>query len=538
MYLEHFNLNRPPFAEEPDPDMFFSGAGRGAVFKSLREELQAGKPLIRVTGSEGSGKTMLCRLLCRHLFDDDCEVVYIDNPVGSFDDLLHVVCLDLGMDPSALPDKDMFSELRRLLASRRDEQKKVILIVDEGEKLFLAALERLMRALCEVGEDHVLQVLLVGRPALNVNLDQLTVYCSDVDIKGGYVLEPLTEEETARYLKFRLMAAGLSPDSREEIFTDGAVHKIFESAGGNLRLINILAEEALQTSSTDKSFLVLLDHVAGQDDKPEKKAVSLRVPVSLPDKKVMLLAGGALAVLLLLIFLFSGGGDEKKIKPVSEAEPPVVAAPVTETPELEMVPEPVEQAAEEEVVILEEERPPVPVVQPVLPVEQVVPELQPDGIVELTPAEVKTLPATGDDAAPATVAPKKVSPAVSGPVAAATADSANRSGDQLYRERLRSSAKWLAGAYHNTYTVQLMMLASEQAAPNIKKMLVQDDYFAIKNNLYILRKKTSPPTLFVFYGTYDSMEQARQARNNMPLFLRKHHPYALSISDAMKKTED
>jgi hypothetical protein len=34
------------------------------------------------------------------------------------------------------------------------------------------------------------------------------------------------------------------------------------------------------------------------------------------------------------------------------------------------------------------------------------------------------------------------------------------------------------------------------------------------------------------------MEQARQARNNMPLFLRKHHPYALSINDAMKKTED
>jgi len=62
--------------------------------------------------------------------------------------------------------------------------------------------------------------------------------------------------------------------------------------------------------------------------------------------------------------------------------------------------------------------------------------------------------------------------------------------------------------------------------------------FAIKDNLYILNKKTSPPTLFVFYGTYDSMEQARQARNNMPLFLRKHHPYALSISDAMKKTED
>jgi septal ring-binding cell division protein DamX len=113
-----------------------------------------------------------------------------------------------------------------------------------------------------------------------------------------------------------------------------------------------------------------------------------------------------------------------------------------------------------------------------------------------------------------------------------------RDGEQLYLERLRASAKWLAGTYRNSYTVQLMMLASEQAVPNVKKMLVQDEYFALKDNFYILRKKTSPPTLFVFYGAYDSMEQARQARNNMPLFLRKHHPYALSISDAVKKTED
>lgn len=533
MYLEHFHLNQSPFSEEPDTDIFFPEAGRSEIFKALCDDLRAGKPLIRMIGSEGSGKTMLCRVLLQQLPDTDFEVLYLDNPIGSFDDLLHVVCLDLGMDPSALPDRDMLSELRLLLARRKEQKKKVVLIVDEAEKLFLAALERLMRAICEAGEDHLLYVLLVGRPALDANLDQLTVYCSDVDIKAGYVLEPLTEEETGRYLNFRLMAAGLPSDSRDEIFTDGAVHKIFESARGNLRLINILAEEALQASCTDKSFLVLLDHVVEQDDKPKGKTSKLAASSDLWRNKLLLLGGSGLAVLLLLVLLFTGGGDKDTIKSVSVPELPDAAVPVSESPE------PVPEQAEPlpEVVVAgdgEEEQPPVPAEEPLSSFEQAAPELQTDeGVVDLKPGKMKIMPSPHEEAGP-----ERNRPAVSKPMAVDTADSTSRRGEQLYQERLRASAKWLAGTYHNSYTVQLMMLASEQAADNIKTRLVQDNFFAIKDNLYILSKKTSPPTLFVFYGTYESMEQARQARNNMPLFLRKHHPYALSISNAMKKTED
>ena len=478
-------------------------------------------------------------MLHHRLQGNGLKVIYLDNPVGSFDDLLQVVCRDLGMDPAAAPDRDMISELRRLLAAGKDVQGRVVLIVDEAEKLFLATLERLLRAICDDGEDPVrLQVLLVGRPALNANLDQLTVYCSDVDIKGGYVLEPLTGEETARYLKFRMMAAGLPPDSREEIFTAGAVDKIFEASGGSLCLINILAEEALRNASTDKSFLVLLDHVAvaDQSDKSEKKTISLLIPVALPKKKLLLPAGGALAILL-LVLLFGGGGDEEQGNTGAGVDPPAITAPVPRPPAAPVV----EQA--EPVVVAPADRPaerqpPVAVSEPALSAEQPLVELQPDGIVELEASRVKSLPASSDKIVPVSVGPEQDQPAGAGSVSAGPPAPTGRDGEQLYLERLRASAKWLAGTYRNSYTVQLMMLASEQAVPNVKKMLVQDEYFALKDNFYILRKKTSPPTLFVFYGAYDSMEQARQARNNMPLFLRKHHPYALSISDAVKKTED
>ena len=529
MYLEHFNLNKPPFAEEPDPDVFFPEAGREEIINGLCDDVAAGKPLIKVIGSEGSGKTMLCRRLIVQLDSSSFDTVYIDNPVGSFDDLLHLVCLDLGMDPAAEPDREMLAELRRLLAAKKELGKEVVLLVDEAEKLFLAALERLMRALCDA-EDARLHVVLVGRPALEANLEQLTFYCSDVDIKSGYTLQPLTEKETAGYLHFRLMNAGLPRDSREEIFTHGAVNKIYESAHGNIRLVNILAEEALQTSCMDKSFLVLLDHVDEQGAASPGKSMKRVVPSALLGRKILYVAGGLVAVILLLVFLFSGGGEKKTQDIVSIPDQHVDAVPAPESREL--VPEQIEPPPETTA--------PVPVNEPLPAVveETPSPEQEAPETVELFPDKVKVAPADAQNAEESTVRAEIKAQAPVKPVAAVTAGAGNRNGEQLFQQRIRASAKWLASAYHNRYTVQLMMLASEQAEPNLKKMFVQDDYFAIIDNLYVLTKKTSPPTLFVFYGTYDSMEQARQARNNMPLFLRKHHPYALSINDAMKKTED
>jgi hypothetical protein len=96
----------------------------------------------------------------------------------------------------------------------------------------------------------------------------------------------------------------------------------------------------------------------------------------------------------------------------------------------------------------------------------------------------------------------------------------------------------LAGAYRGGYTIQLMMLVSDQAQASITNSLVQDDYYQLRDQLYVLRKKSKPPTLFVFYGIFDSMEAARETRNNMPVFLRTHHPYPLLISDALKKIEN
>ncbi len=485
MYLEHFHLSHSPFQEEPDPEIFFPGAKREEICQSLILDILSGKPLVKLIGREGSGKTLVGRVIVDRL-PVQYEVVYIDNPIGSFDDLLRIACLDLGMNPIGKHDSINFlHELSDLLEVKRAKNIKTVLIIDEAEKLFLATLERLVRYVSDNQEDLGLTIILSGRPGLDANLEQLSGFNANVDMQAGYYLEALTENETRQYLRFRLHAAGLSREQHGDIFTEGAVAKIFDSAQGNLRMINILAEESLQVSCSEKSFMVLLDHVDSESDVINEAGNKvLEIYELLRNNRLLTAAlAGAVILVLLIGFMLSGNGSKASRDQVSSEKAGKVAT-------------------------------------------------QSSAVTRETGSAVP-VPAAGQQKnltvqfADAPVVP-------SGP----TREGERRDGEKLFRERLGASSSWLAGAYRGGYTIQLMMLASDQAQASITNSLVQDDYYQLRDQLYVVRKKSKPPTLFVFYGIFDSMEAARETRNNMPVFLRTHHPYPLLISDALKKIEN
>jgi len=504
MYLEHFQLHTPPFREDVDPGVFFPEANRETILQGLQQDLKSGKLFVKLIGAEGTGKTLMCKVLQEQVADE-FEVVYLDRPVGSFDDVLRIVCTDLGLQ--AVDEQiDLVEELKKQLQERKARGQKVLLVLDGAENIFLATLERLLRLLCELEALADFTLMLAGRPALDTNLDQLTVYCTGVDIQAGYCLEPMNQEETGRYLIFRLLAAGLDTDKQQDVFTGEAVEKLYAKAEGNPRLTSIFAEEALQKSCSEKSFLVLLDHVDAQEDLAGSEGGVGLLNTIRGKGKLPGIAAGVLLLAFFVFFLFPGKEEPKEnVRPQQDPQPVAVAPPVQGNEVLKSEPEKAQGVV-------------ASVVQE--------PVAQPQPVVSVEAPEKKTLPAVEP------VTPQNREKAQAGK------KNAPRNGEELFEERLRASAGWLAGAYRGEYTIQLMMLASEQAPANVQKILVQDEYFTIKDKLHILRKKTSPPTLFVFYGTFASMDDARQARNQMPIFLRKHHPYALSIADALTKTED
>jgi type II secretory pathway predicted ATPase ExeA/septal ring-binding cell division protein DamX len=106
--------------------------------------------------------------------------------------------------------------------------------------------------------------------------------------------------------------------------------------------------------------------------------------------------------------------------------------------------------------------------------------------------------------------------------------------DKIYARRIVASAKWWV-EQDGRYTIQLMSLKSDQAEKNLKKILQDDKYRAVSNDLYILRKTTAPLSVLVFYGEYKTMKEARSASLGLPVFLKKHQPYAISVAGAVKK---
>lgn len=537
-YLEHFQLSQSPFHQEPDPGIFYPGASRGEVLQFLLDDIQNGQPLIKLTGGEGVGKTLLYLLLVRKLSPETYDVVTLDHPVGSFEDLLGIICLALGYEAQDESAPVRYSDIfRKQLQLRKDRQRKVLLIIDEAEKLFLATLERLVKSICDTDEAAGLQILLVGRLDLDVSLEQLTIYCSNVDIYAGYVLEPLNFEETEEYIQFRMRSVEISSDKYLSPFTDDAVHAIYQGAEGNVSLTNILAEKGLERACSEGVFQVEPDFIgfrpSGRRSPPRLLSRVFRLTSPLNDQfrdsRVCELLKeykwGAVAVALLFVLLLAviWSGDEEEVQTSGTVDQGALEQVIIEERE-------VEQSQVREKTSSSIKKPvKVESVPPEVKAKPVPPEVsgQPEDRVDPRESKLIILQAEGRKkkikAAPPVERPKTVSPA--------------RDGTAIFRERMKASSNWLAWAYRGGYTVQLMRLTSDNAEDNLKQILVEDEYYAARDDLYIL-KGNSPPAFFVFYGMYDTMEQARRARNSMPIFLRRHHPYALSIKAALKKTDE
>ena len=467
MYLKHFQLAQPPFLQEPDPHFLFQDIERETLSRSLLADILQGPPLVKLIGAEGTGKTFLCRLLSDQL-PQEYEVIHIDNPVGAFDDLIRIICLGLGLNLADKKDTiDPVEELFYLLKSSKNKSKKTVLIIDEAEKTFLATLERLIRFSCQNDQDLALTLLLSGRPELQANLQRLTVFYSKVGSGPEYTLEPLNEEQTGHYLRYRLKAA--SPDGEEynDLFTEATVTRIFHASRGNLQIINRLAEKSLQEACSQQASQVLPSHVLPPSGYGVKKKNPLLAAFELLSRHTRVAATALAGIVLLVVLIgFLTGPDKSE-------------------------------------------------------------ELAPSGAADQRDAVAPTAPVSrSEQEATALQIPAEETPQ--------TETDTPRDGEAIFQERLRASAGWVAGAYRGEHTIQLLQLTSAQVEAETAAILVEDAYYEVRDQLYVLRKNTTPPSIHIFYGLYGTMDQAREARNSLPATLRKQHPHPLAIGEALE----
>jgi len=242
LYLEHYGLDEPPFRITPHADFFFDGADRGATLEGLMYAILHDEGIVKVSGEIGSGKTTLCRVLMERL-PAEVETVFLANPSYSRTEILHAIAEELGLPPSNDPAASALRDLQAKLIELYGSGRRVVVMIDEAHAMPEDTLEqvRLLSNL-ESSRHKLLQIVLFGQPELDEALAKTSLRQLKDRITHSFRTRPLATEEVAKYVSFRMRAAGYKGP---EVFTSAAINLIARASSGLTRRINVLCDKSL-----------------------------------------------------------------------------------------------------------------------------------------------------------------------------------------------------------------------------------------------------------------------------------------------------
>lgn len=262
MYEQHWGLNVNPFADTSDPKFFFRSHTHQAALLKLRYLVENRKGAGLLVGGNGCGKTYLAAQLVQELSDGFNPVVHLVFPQLSPGELMAYLAIKLGAPESAIGDREggldrTIRQIEERLTAFAHEGRHPVIIIDEAHSITDWNVFQTLQLLLNYRRppDTDFSLILIGEPSLLPRIGRLRALEDRVAVKS--LLRPLTREETARYVLFRLEVAGLS----ETIFDERAFDELFELSGGIPRQINRICDLALLVGYADGLTGLSASHV-------------------------------------------------------------------------------------------------------------------------------------------------------------------------------------------------------------------------------------------------------------------------------------
>lgn len=256
-FSKFFQLRENPFAETPSTRFFYGSSAHQQALQQLEWVIEQGKGFGVLTGSVGTGKSLIARMLLKNKRLEN--TAYIINPLQSPVELLISICDEFNLSLREVPQtvQVYLRILHQFLVENAKAGRRSILVIDEAQKLSFDCLEtiRLLNNL-ETEDSKLLQVILIGQEELKAKLltDELRQLNQRVSVHPE--LRALSPTETEAYLKHRILQAGHSSLIR---FDPKAVKVIWTLSKGIPRVINRMAELVMMAAELRQVRLVDAD---------------------------------------------------------------------------------------------------------------------------------------------------------------------------------------------------------------------------------------------------------------------------------------
>jgi general secretion pathway protein A len=316
MYLNHYQLREKPFNISPDSRFFWVSEKHKEGLAAFKYAILEEKGFLLLTGDVGTGKTLLIKAFAK-MSGVKTLIATIPDPDLDIMDFFRLLAEEFKMNQAFASKGEFLVQFKQFLLESYGLDKKVLLIIDEAQRLNHELLEQI-RLLSNIELDHrkLINIFFVGQSEFNQMLMEAKNRAVRQRIAVNYELKTLTASETAQYIRHRLMLAG----ALDDIFKPDAVREVFTLSRGYPRLINIICDYALVTGYSAELKKIGAGvikecgkelHVSIGIDKTRKKQSNLyqqvrSLDVAAPPPKPQSGMRYGFAVIMLLLFIFGG----------------------------------------------------------------------------------------------------------------------------------------------------------------------------------------------------------------------------------------
>ena len=241
MYRAFFNLQCKPFEVAPDATFLWLGEKHREALAALRYGILENKGFLLFTGEAGIGKTTLVNALLASL-DDSVVAAVITDPARERLEFYNAIAASFGLAREFTSKVEFLLQFSHFLHKSGDEGKKVLLLIDDCQRLSQEMLEELrLLSNIEKADAKLINIFFVGQREFNDTLVQPHNRALRQRLTVKVDLVPFSVEESEVYIDHRLKVAG----SAEKIFSNAAVRRIHQYAMGVPRRLNIICDHAL-----------------------------------------------------------------------------------------------------------------------------------------------------------------------------------------------------------------------------------------------------------------------------------------------------